>query len=161
MAYHTDRHIVQALLPVRLLLSVVHYGVADRTDPEAVQVTAWLKAAEVEALAGRPQADQVKLARRSWAVYDVVIKPYLADQTSCAKFALIVFYLLAELHVQEIYLFVEGSAFDQAQAAIYSEQGSVVELANAPALDQSAQKQARRLLRDLQGHGYFREAVPA
>ena len=161
MSYRSDRHIVEALLPIRLLLSVVHHGVADRTNPEAEQMTAWLKTAEAEALAGRPVGEQVKLARRSWAAYDAVIKPYLADETSCAKFALIVFYLLAELHAQEIYLFAEGSAFDLAQAAIYSERGSVVELANAPALDQSAQKQARRLLRELQGQGYFREAIAA
>jgi phosphoribosylamine-glycine ligase len=157
--YRSDRQITEALLPVRMLSSVVHFGAVDRQDPEAQQVLAWLKAAELDLLDGRADRERVKIARRSWSAYDRAIKPYLDSETACAKFGLIVFYLLAELEAQEIYLFEPSSAFDQAQRAIYSEEGSIVEIAGTDAIDSSAQKQARRLLRQLQEDGFFREAI--
>lgn len=161
MAYRSDRSIVEALLPICLLLSVVHFGVSDPASAEAQQLTAWLKAAEAEQLSGKPDADVRRLARRSWAVYDRIMAPFMRDETSCAKFGLIVFYLLAELEGQGIYLFTPGSSFDKAQQAIYGADGTVVEMANIEAVDASAQKQARRLLRVLQDEGYVREAVAA
>lgn len=161
MTYLSDRQIVQCLVPVRLLLSVVHYGVADRQSPEAVQLTAWLKSAELGVLAGRHEKEQAKLARRSWAIYDAVMAPFLASETDCAKFGLVVFYLLAELEEQGIHTFAAGSDFDLAQQALYGPEGSIVALANVPDVDASAQKQARRLMRHLQAEGYFREAIAA
>lgn len=159
MAYRSDRAIIEALLPVRFLASVVHYGVADPNADDAKQLIAWLKAAEAEIVAGRTGREVFKLARRSWSAYDLAMAPYLKEEASCAKFGLIVFYLLALLEEQEVYLFTPGSAFDQAQQALYGPEGTIVELANIGAVDVSAQKQARRLLRALQDMGYFPEAV--
>lgn len=160
MAYRSDRHIVESLIPIRLLLSVVHFGMAEGSA-EAVQLTAWLKAAEAEHLSGRIDAEVRRLARRSWTIYDRVMAPFLEDETSCAKFGLIVFYLLAELEEQGIPLFAAGSSFDLAQQALYGAEGTITEMANIAAVDASAQKQARRVLRTLQDEGYFREAVAA
>jgi len=157
--YRSDRHIVEALLPVRFLASVVHYGVADPNADDAKQLIAWLKAAEAEIVAGRTDGEAVKLARRSWSAYDHAMAPYLKEEASCAKFGLIVFYLLALLEEQGVYLFTPRSPFDQAQQALYGPEGTIVELANIDAVDVSAQKQARRLLRSLQDMGYFPEAV--
>jgi len=159
MAYRSDRHIVEALLPVRFLASVVHYGVADPAADDAQQLITWLKEAEREIVAGRSDKEAFKLARRSWSAYDHAMAPYLKEEASCAKFGLIVFYLLALLEEQEVYLFTPGSPFDQAQQALYGPEGTIVELANIDAVDVSAQKQARRLLRSLQDMGYFPEAV--
>lgn len=161
MAYRSDRHVTEALLPIRFLLSVVHFGFADPQCADAQQLTAWLKAAELEALEGRSDREIAKLARRSWSVYDGIIQPFIQDETDCAKFGLIVFYLLAELEGQEIYLFAPGSSFDLAQQALYGPEGTIVALANMPAVDASAQKQARRILRQLQSLGYLREALAA
>lgn len=161
MTYRSDRHIVECLIPVRMLLSVVHYGVADPASDEAAQLTAWLKAAEAAQLSGLVAADIGRLARRSWAIYDRVMAPFIREEASCAKFGLIVYYLLADLEAQGIALFTTGSPFDLAQQALYGPDGTIVELANIGAVDASAQKQARRLLRNLQDEGYFREAVAA
>lgn len=161
MAYCSDRQIVEALLPIRLLSSVVFHGVADPGSDDAKQVLDWLKQAETDLVSQRTDKEKIKLVRRSWAAYDDVMGPFLKEETTCAKFGLIVFYLLAELEAQEIYLFAQGGLFDRAQQAIFSSGGTVVEIANIDALDISAQKQARRLLRALQDLGYFREAVAA
>ncbi|MCW5722047.1 MAG: hypothetical protein KIS86_12980 [Devosia sp.] len=134
---------------------------ADPGSDEAKQVLNWLKQAETETVSPRTDKEKVKLARRSWAAYDEAMAPFLKEEMTCAKFGLVVFYLLAELEAQEIYLFAQGSLFDRAQQAIFSSEGTVVEIANIDALDASAQKQGRRLLRALRGLGYFREAVAA
>lgn len=159
--YRSDRHIVEALLPVRFLASVVHFGVADPKADDAQQLLSWLKAAEGEIVAGRPDKEAFKLVRRSWSAYDHAMAPYLKEEASCAKFGLIVFYLLALLEEQGVYLFTSGGPFDQAQQAFYGPEGTIVELANIDAVDVSAQKQARRLLRSLQDMGYFPGAVTA
>lgn len=161
MAFRTDRQIIEALLPIRFLSSVVFHGAAERADPDIVAVLAWLKAAEGEQLAGIGPQTRAKILRRSWKIYDAMIAPYIESETSCAKFGLVVFYLMAGLEQQGIYSFVAGSALDRAQAAIFSPDGTIVEVANVAGIDSSAQKQARRLLATLQLEGYFREAIPA
>ena len=158
MTYRSDRDITQDLMPVRLFSSVIGYG-ADREDDGIKQLISTFRQAESDIVGGLPEKKKHSIIRRSWRIHDDLIKPYHDAQIAVAKFGLIVFYVLDKLREQRLFHLVDGSPLDVAISAILHEDGTIVQFANIKKIDESAQKQARRMLAQLQDNDLYLGAI--
>lgn len=159
MVYRSDRDIVQDLLPIRIFTAVITHGIDDPEGDTAKQILTWLGEAESEALLdvdGR-KADQ--LCRRSWRLHAKILEPFVAGKVAVAKFALVAFYVLDTIRRQGKLQYREDGPLDRAIGAILAEDGTVTEFANIKKIDESAQKQARKMFSLLQDEGYYRGLV--
>lgn len=156
MTYRTDREIVQDLLPIRLFGAVITHGISDPNGETALVIMRWLAEAERDVLESAPIAGRVKLARRAWRLHDVALAPFKQNETHVAKFALIVFYMLDHIRSAGLLNFEEGGGLDRAITAVLAEDGTVAEMAGIEKVDNSAQKQARKLFKLIQAEGYYR-----
>lgn len=153
--YRSDRQRVQDLLPIRLFEAVIIHGINDPDGPEATQILDWLHKAENDVLAGVEVKKAASIARRSWRLHDAILKPYQDSKAAVAKFALVVFYVLDNIRRHGQLQFSEGGPLDNAISAVLAEDGTVTELANVPKIDESAQKQARKMFAIIQAEGFF------
>lgn len=158
MAFRTDRQIIEAMLPSDFFWAVIVDGVADIENPANRQVVAWLDAATMAELEGLTPERRGKLIRRARRIFAEALAEFRRQGMEAGKFGLIAYYLFAALRDAGLFHLVDGSALDLALEAILP---AVTEWADIPEVDASAQKQARRLLKVLQGEGYYREAVSA
>lgn len=154
MTYRSDRDITQELMPIRFFGSVVEHG-ADREHTDVDRFRSIFRQAEFDVVGNLPEKKKQAILRRSWRIHDDVIKPYRDAQIAVAKFGLIVFYVLDKLRQQGLFHLVDGSPLDTAVSALLSEEGTLVQFANITKIDQSAQKQARRMLAQLQENGLY------
>jgi hypothetical protein len=159
MTFKTDREIIQELLPVRLFGAVVLHGIDDPNGEVAKQLMLWLTEAEDDIIKSATPGKRDALRRRAWRLHDVILKPFKESETHVAKFALIVFHMLAHIRDCGMLHFEEGGPLDQAISAVLSDEGTVVEFANKPKVDESAHKQARKMFAIVQAEGYYRGVV--
>ena len=152
----TSAAIVERLIPVHLVYAVVWHGVADRTQSDHAAVLALLDRAVAEELVGLPGHRIDSIKRHAKRAAETLLGPYIEEQTSCAKFGLTVFYAVRSLIDAGAYELV-GGAFSEAMDAVLNPDGTVTEFANVGAIDASAQKQARKLVRAMQALGYFKD----
>lgn len=154
-----SREITERLIPVLLVKSVVHFGVADPTEPEHAAVLRLLDdAVEVE-LAGLPSHQRASIERHAGRVANALLKPLIAQRMECAKAGLAIFYVLNGLVDADLYHY--SQPFWNAMDALVSPEGTVTEMANIAGVDRSAEKHARKLLSAMQGMGYFVGQVAA
>lgn len=158
MAYRSDRHVVEATLPSSFFWEVMVNGVADRHAPDHSQVIAWLDEATEAEVAGLPADRRSKILRRSQRIYHQALAEFRRQEMEAGKFGLVAFYLFDQLRDAGLFTLVDGSPLDRALEALLP---AIAEWTAIPAVDASAQKQARRLLQLLQGEGYYREALAA
>lgn len=159
MIYRSDRHITEELVPVRLFGSILWYGLPNHTDNENIILLSWVRQAEAAVIAGLDQKRATKVIRRSWRVNDAVIKPYKEAEAHVAKFGLVAYYVLRRLIDAGAITIVDDTPLDWIQAALLSDDGTLVEFANIERVDASAQKAARKMLATIQGEGLFPEVV--
>lgn len=163
----TDKMRVELALPPRMLFTLactkafVCYDdkgeVQDASGHETVQkVQKLLLAACLEPLEGLPRERGAKLARRIERVHEEVTKRF--EERSAVGAGLTIVYWFQDLLEREVLVLHEGSAVAMAADILIPmlEHGTAIE-----ALDKSARKQARQLLRDLQARGFYldREAA--
>lgn len=156
MSYKTDREYIQDLLPVRMFGAVILHGIDDPKGATALQIMKWLKDAEDDVLVGVNAKKADGLKRRAWRLHDVILKPFRQEETAVSKFALIVFYVLDHVRKHGQLNITEGGPLDLAISSVLAEDGTVVEQANIEKVDNSAQKQARKLFALIQNEGYYR-----
>lgn len=156
MSFKTDGEYIQDLLPIRMFSAIILHGIDDPHGPEAKQITAWLREAEADVLASALPNKVDSLKRRAWRLHDVILKPFQEEETAVAKFALIVFYVLDQVRKHGLLNFPEDGPLDKAISAVLAEDGTVSEQANIEKVDNSAQKQARKLFAVIQAEGYYR-----
>jgi hypothetical protein len=156
--YRSDRQITEATLPSSFFWSVMVNGVADPDAPHNAAIIALLDEAMEAELVGLTSEQRGKILRRSRRIYQEAVTEFERQQIEAGKFGLVVFYLFQMLRDQGLFRLAEGGPLDRALEEILP---AVAEWTAVAAVDASAQKQARRLLKLLQGEGYFREAVPA
>jgi hypothetical protein len=156
MTYRSDRQITQELLPVHLFATVIREGIDDPNGEDARQLMAWLSDAQEAVLDGVAPAKGTSLARRARRAVELVKKPFVQAEAPVAKFGLTVFYLLDCLRRNGVFGLVDGTPLDKTADALLSPDGTLTEFANIEKVDESAQKQARKMLETLQGDGYFR-----
>lgn len=158
VTYRSDRQIAEAYLPIALLHTVVHDG-ADLSEPFNQQVLGWLTEAGIAALDGVASERRVKLMRRAGRIHNALIEPFRKAEASLAKVGLTVYYVLEQLRDCGYFVVEDGTPLDQAVNAMLAEDGTLTQLANIPAADQSAQKQARKLFDAIKAEGLYREAT--
>jgi len=156
--FRTDRQVVEATLPSSLFWSVMVHGVADPDAGDNPKVICLLDQATEEAVANLTPEHRSKILRRASRLYQVALEDFQKQGIEAGKFGLIVFYLFDALRNAGLFELVDGSPLDQALEVLLP---AVAEWTAVPAVDASAQKQARRLLKLLQDEGYFRECVAA
>jgi hypothetical protein len=150
----SDRQMVELTLAPMLLLDVVTNGPVDRKSPDVIAAQTHLVIATTEIVAGMTSSKRDKILRRSRRVFDQVTAPYRKPGAEVAKTGLIAFYWLQTLVSARYFVLAEDCALQKALDLILP---ALSDAASIPALDASAQKQARRLLNELQDLGYFRE----
>jgi hypothetical protein len=159
MTYLTDRHRVEfALLPA-LMFGIMTEGVNDPDLPEAADTFERLRRAANAPMAGLHPLDEAKIARRVERIRKAIVAPYNEERVSTAKAGLMVVYLLKLITESDYLVIEEGSDLDAALRVFIP---AVEHAYMVDALDRSAQKQARRMLRELQvRHGLFRDVEAA
>lgn len=154
----TDRMRVELALLPRMMHSVVTSGMEDPNHAEGKAIIALLDAACMEPINDLKLKAQAKLVRRIERVHKETLRPY-ADGGSksqgvvtAGKMGLIIFYLIQDLIHAGILELYEGSTMVQ---AIERFMPFLQDLWEIKAVDDSAQKQARRVLEDLRRQGYY------
>lgn len=159
MTYRSDRSIAEQLLPVRLVAAVLWFGLDDRESEDAKVLLGLIRQAENEILDGIDIKRAQKLLRRVWRISDAVLKPFHDAKAHVAKFGLVAYYVMQRLVENGRLEIVDGSAFDQVISALLSPDGTLTEFANIPKIDESAQKQARKMFATLKAEGLFVDEV--
>lgn len=158
MTYRSDRQIIEAIVPVRLLYTVVISG-ADLIDEGNEQVRTWLVNAGAGICRGMPVKKAASLSRRAERICQDVEAPFRKAEAKVSKFGLAVYHVLAVLRDQGFFGIPDGSDLDKAVDALLSPEGSIAEAAEVEAIDASAAKSARKMLAALQAEGLYRGAV--
>ncbi|MDR6954191.1 hypothetical protein J2X65_003559 [Ancylobacter sp. 3268] len=152
MPYLSDRQRVEISLPPQVMLGVVIAGV-DREDADYRRALDLLKVAAREPIDDLPEDRAHKILERVRRVHKEVLGPYSGEGQDVAKFGLVAFYWIKAMVETGYFVFAEGSAIDEAMTLFI---GAIEHRAQVPAIDASAQKQARKLIRSLQALGYYR-----
>lgn len=152
--YLSERQRVELAIPARIMHSVVFSG-ADTTDDAsravAEQMIVLLNRTCMEPLDGLWPREQAKIARRIERTFNEVMRPY--KDTTAGKVGLITYYLLEALIERNILTLYHDSAMAEAVRIF---QPYWEEVASIRAVDDSAKKQAGKLLAHLQSMGYYR-----
>lgn len=158
MTYRSDRQIIEAIVPIRLLYTTVING-ADLEDAGNEQVRQWLVNAGAAICRGMPIDKAASLSRRAERICREAEAPFRKAEARVSKFGLAVYYVLARLRDQGFFVLEDGSDLDKAVDALLSPEGSIAEAANTEAVDASAEKAARKMFAALQVEGLYRGAV--
>ena len=152
-AYVSDRQRVEALLFPQMLWAVVEAGVADKTLPDFQECQRLLREAMEEPLAGLDDKDRGKIVRRTGRVHLEITEPYRTEEvTLCDKISLIVYFLIKAVTDCDYLVIPLDSAI---QRALDFYLPAIAHLTGEPALFASSRKHARKVLEQLQRHGYF------
>lgn len=144
------RRVEFALLP-RLAFQIVNCGVSDVNHPDAKRCLELLIQACSEPVDELPEKARLKIIRRIERLFRETSARY-QDQPA-GKVALVLWYALSELLDQGVLELYEGSSMANAMATL---QPMIADWFDIAKVDASAQKQARKLLRDLKAQGYYR-----
>lgn len=142
------------ILPPQLLLSVVQAGYAGDDGEEAGAIRTLLRMATAEAVADLTEPTRSKVLRRSKRAYDDVVVRFLRGEPTVGKVGLTIFYALQAIVEADYLVLHDRSAMAEAIDLVLPH---LERAAASEALDRSAQKQARQLLRHLGELGYFRQ----
>jgi hypothetical protein len=147
----TDTRRVELALPIMVALDVLLNGVAEHDDEYETTRTA-LKDALAEVLADCTDRKHDSLLRRCERLHMEIFAPCMVEGSQVAKTGLVLYHLLRVLTDADYLVIAPGSAFGRALDLLLP---SLQHAADEPALNASAEKQARKLLRVLQQRGYY------
>jgi hypothetical protein len=152
--YLKDKHRVEIALPSHMMLAIILAGVEDRETEEFKYLKENAVQAASEVLADLSPNKAGSLARRTQALHNEAMAPFLTEGVLYGKLGLIVFYFIKAITESGYLRYEEGSPFENAALAFME---ALQEHASVAAMDRSAQKQARKLLQGLQALGYYSE----
>lgn len=160
-SYYNTRRVVESIVPVYIITSVVEHGVNPKTEQEKEDRDYILKllANSIDDLLPEKitEKEKVELTRRITYVSGyLIIKPYVEAERLAAKLGLVIFYFLKNMVNQGAYNIVEGSNFEEALNMFLE---GMSEWANKKAFDKSSIKEARKLHKNLQSHGYYKDVA--
>jgi hypothetical protein len=148
---------VEAALPARMMyaISQMHVmgfapGAEEQGRKELDRMRSLLLRACLEPIEGLPRKHAIILGQQIDRLHNDVMAEY--DKTRADKVATAVYYILKELTDTGYLELWEGSAMAEA-AAIYLPM--IEHVFDQERLDDSAQKQARRIMQKLQSKGYY------
>lgn len=149
---------VEIALPARMMFAIAQMpvftfvpGTEEQGKKELAKMQALLMRACLEPIEGLPRQMALVLGKQIDRLHNDVMSEY--DKTRADKVATAVYYVLKELTDTGYLELWEGSAMAEA-AAIYLPM--IEHVFNEERLDDSAQKQARRIMQKLQAKGYYR-----
>ena len=149
---------VEAALPARMMFAISQmpvFGFApemeDQGKKELARMRSLLLKACLEPIEGLPRQMALILGKQIDRLHADIMSEY--DQTRADKVAAAVYYMLKELTDTGYLELWEGSAMAEA-AAIYLPM--IEHVFTEERLDESAQKQSRRIMQKLQAKGYYK-----
>ena len=155
--YLNDRQRVEIGLPAQMMLAGFIAGVEDQESEEFKRTRADLIEAGGEPVADLTDKKAVSILRRTSTVLDAVTKEHVKEGSEIAKVALITFHFMRFI-IEDGYLqYVEGGAFDRSINAFME---ALEHRAKEPRVNASAIKQAKKMLKQLQDMGYYRNVEP-
>jgi hypothetical protein len=147
----TDTCRVELALPIMVALDVLLNGVEDQdSDYEATRAA--LKEAITEVLADCTDRKHDSLLRRCERLHMEIFAPCMVEGSQVAKTGLVLYHLLRIMTDADYLVIDQVSAFGRALDLLLP---ALQDAADEPALNASAEKQARKALRALQQRGYF------
>lgn len=155
MAVTPFKERVECALPAAMMYAIMTLDVFVVVDKEKglaekERTKALLKKASLEPLDGLPVKVQIVVAKQIDRVHDAVTKEF--DGQKADKVAAAIYYFLKEITDSGYLELWEGSAVAEAAASFLT---MIEHVFDNEKLDQSAQKQARRLLSKLNQRGYY------
>jgi hypothetical protein len=148
---------VEVALPARMMFAISHMavfgfapGCEEQGRKDLEKMRALLMHACLEPIEGLPRKMALVLGKQIDRLHNEVMAEY--DQSRADKVATAVYYLLKDLTDTGYLELWEGSAMAEA-AAIYLPM--IEHVFEEGRLDESAQKQARRIMQKLQSKGYY------
>lgn len=154
--YLSDRQRVEIGLPSHMMLAAILAGVEDQQSEEFKQAKADLIEAGSEPVSDLMDKKAVKILDRTRSLLDTVTKEYVVEGNEVAKVALITFHFMRFI-IEDGYLsYQEGSAFDR---SINNFMEALEHKASEPKVNESAIKQAKKMLKRLQLLGYYTSVI--
>lgn len=151
------RERIEAALPARMMFAISNMavfgfaeGMEEQGRKELERMRALLMRACLEPIEGLPRRMALVLGKEIDRLHNNVMAEY--DQTRADKVATAVYYILKELTDSGYLELWEGSSMAEA-AAIYLPM--IEHVFSEERLDESAQKQARKIMQRLQSKGYY------
>lgn len=162
MPYLSDRMRVELTLLPQMMLTVYLDGCTDEErsqNPDWAGIKQDLITAGTESIQDlRPARKQNQVLGRATRLNDMFRREVVQEGTTVAKVGLITFHLMRFI-VEDGYLqYPEGSAMDRSVQAFME---SLEPHAKIEAVNQSAIKQARKMLKLLQAEGYYQGVEPS
>ena len=151
----TDRQAVELLFPIYAMALVIQDGVEPerKGDADFLRFMELLSLAEDEVIQRHgKQGAREKLLRRVMKAAGHAVKPYVKADAEVGKIGLIVFFMLQKLVDAEYLVYSAGSAIDEA-VTMYVE--AIAHHAEPEKKRASAERQAGKMLVELQREGYF------
>ena len=154
--YLNDRQRVEINLPTHMMLAAFIAGVEDQKSEEFLAVRADLIQAAEDYLADLQEKKAVSLLRRTTRLLDDLTNVHIKEGVEVAKVALITFHFMRFI-IEDGYLqYAEDSAFAR---SIEKFMEALEHKAQEPKVNASAIKQAKKMLRQCQQEGYYRNVV--
>lgn len=150
--YLSDRQRVEIGLPTHMMLAAILAGVEDQQSEEFIQAKADLIEAGNEPVGDLMDNKAIKILNRTRELLDTITKEYIQEGAEVAKVALITFHFMRFI-IEDGYLkYAEGSAFER---SIHTFMEALEHKASEPKVNESAIKQAKKMLKRLQLLGYY------
>ena len=148
---------IEAALPARMMFAIAHTaelgfspGYEEQGKKEIEKMRSLLMRACMEPVDGLPRKLALVLSKQIDRLHNEIMAEY--DQARADKIAAAIYYVLKELTDTGYLELWEGSAMAEAAAFYFPMIEHVFE---EERLDESAQKQARRIMQKLQAKGYY------
>ena len=155
--YLSDRQRVEIGLPSHMMLAALIAGVEDQGSDEFKKAKADLIEAGGEPVADLQDRKAVSVLNRTRSVLDAITKDHIKEGAEVSKVALITFHFMRFI-IEDGYLqYTADGAFDRSINAFME---ALEYKAQEPLVNASAIKQAKKMLRQLQDMGYYRDVNP-
>lgn len=154
MVYTNERRLSEDLMLPVMLSTIVAEGDVDQ-DHTTKTVLDWIDAAYAAMLASAGDANRArKVKNRTMAAVRLATADLRKEGQSVAKYGLVAYYLMRAMVDQGRLEVKEGTDFGNAIDIVLV---ALQPAADNDAMNESAQKQARKFLSRLQAEGYFKE----
>ena len=150
--YLSDKQRIEISLPVQMILAAIISGVSDQTTPEFLETKNNLMLAGNDPVSDLPDKKAIKILNRTRDLLYAITKEHISEGSEVSKVALITFHFMSFIIENGYLKYEEGCAFDK---SINSFMGALQKVAEEPKVNASAIKQAKKMLKKLQGLGYY------
>lgn len=151
--YLSDRQRVEISLPSQMMLGAFKAGVEDQGSEEFKSVITDLLEASMEPVSDLVSKKAAKIILRINSLLKDITVEYVKQDAEVSKVALITFHFMRFI-IEDNYLqYEQGSAFDRSIQAFME---ALEHKASEPRVNESAIKQAKKMLKRLQEWGYYR-----